>query len=229
MEINGTRPACLVEVLNFCPKTGSRPHVLRKLLPSACSPSASLRLSGIGSGGLGKWNRREGCWENICLVGHHCGQLGWKLPGSSREQFEYTSDREHLSPGSWPVGKGLLQEGINALTCPDCTCVSTRSILAGVPVYVGASPVAELAHLPYIPTSQIYSTIEKRNTLNSELYILSSCNFWHSYLEGDDCCENQHRTADHGCFFLNLDSPVLSLTTFSPPLSCVQFLHFYLS
>lgn len=101
-------------------------------------PIASLRLSGIGSGGLGKWNRREGCCENICLVGHHCGQLGWKLPGSSREQFEYTSDGEHLSPGPWPVGKGLLREGINALTCPDCTCVSTRSILAGVPVYVGA-------------------------------------------------------------------------------------------
>lgn len=138
MEINGTRPACLLEVLDFCPETGGGPHVLRKLLPSACSPIASLRLSGIGSGGLGKWNRREGCCENICLVGHHCGQLGWKLPGSSREQFEYTSDGEHLSPGPWPVGKGLLREGINALTCPDCTCVSTRSILAGVPVYVGA-------------------------------------------------------------------------------------------
>lgn len=127
-----------LDVLDFCPETRGGPQVLRKLLHSASSLSASLRLSGTSSGGLGKWNRRESWCENIYLVGNHCGQLGWKLPGSSRKQFECTSDGEHLSPGPWPCWQGFAPGGINALTYPDCTCVSTRSIPAGVLVHVGA-------------------------------------------------------------------------------------------
>lgn len=133
--------------------------------PATHPGKQTLRFSETSNRGLGKWSRRESCYKVIYLGGHYCGQSGWKLPESSRKQFECTSDGEHLSPGPWPHWQGLLYGELmtsHAQVAHVWVQDRFQQVFLCMEQSTVAFPVSELAHLPPIPNSQIHYAVREK-------------------------------------------------------------------